>query len=111
MNKEAQKKPILVPTAIEVMNLDESELDKMEKLQLHPTDMIKEKGSSFRVVATKVSLTEIRCAYKKVKMLHPAADHIVLGYALSKAQNVKMVVNMEHHLSFSNYLTLKGVKT
>ena len=83
VNNELQKKAIQPPTATELFNLDKQELDKIAKMQMFASAPLKEKGSKFTAYAFKVtSNTDIRRAYKKIKLMHPEADHVVLVYNL-----------------------------
>ena len=56
---------------------DGQEQAKMDKFKFHLSDGVPEAGSSFLAMACKAhSLVEVNWAYRKVKQIYPAMDHI-----------------------------------
>ena len=71
--------------SIEVDDLypDKVEKEKQAKIKLVAADPKSEGNSDFFAYAVKVhQLHEVRCAYKKVRLLHPRADHVVAAYSI-----------------------------
>ena len=72
---------MIPPTIQQLLQVDHQEQEKMKEMKMEVSDVVKEKGSTFMGCAKKTkSLTEIRRAYKRVRLLHPEADHIVAAY-------------------------------
>ena len=66
---------------------DSAEKDKQAKIQLFAADPITQECSNFMAYAVKVhQLHEVKRAYKKVRALHPVADHVVVAYSIKNHQ-------------------------
>ena len=73
--------------ALEIDELfpDEHELDKQMKIKIASSDVVQEEGSTFIGYAVKSSnIQEVRRSNKKVCLLHPGADHIVVAYSIKQ---------------------------
>ena len=82
INGKVQKKHIFPPKYSDVLNVDQEEQIKLDKIELKQSISIKDRSSIFTGFATKAkSATEIHMAYKRVKQLVPEADHIVMAYS------------------------------
>ena len=57
----------------------------MDKLQIKSSEAVNDKASVFRGHALKVNnSSEIRLAYKKMKLMYPESNHIMMGYSMKK---------------------------
>ena len=62
---------------------DKSEKEKQEKIKLVASDPQTESDSLSQAYAFKTGqMHEVRRAYRKIKRLHPAADHVVAAYII-----------------------------
>ena len=62
---------------------DKVEKDKQEKIKLAAADPIEYDHSVFQAFAYKTGqIHEVRRAYRKIKRLNPAADHVIAAYTL-----------------------------
>ena len=78
----AVEKQLLPPQPIELF-VDKLEREKMEKIKFSLSDTSSLEGSEFIAFAFKTGqLSEVKRAYRKVKTLHPSADHIVAAFNL-----------------------------
>ena len=81
INNELQKDHITPPPVTDLIQLNQKDRKKIEELKVEVTDEHIEKNSVFKAYAKKVSsLSEMRKAYLKIRLLHPEADHIVAAY-------------------------------
>ena len=84
VNDPQLTKQVFPPTISDIMNIDKQENDKMHITKHLTSDKVKEKGSTFVALAAKVSsVAEIKRAYRKVKLFHPEADHVMVAYNTS----------------------------
>lgn len=102
----AQK--VTTPAPIELFVNDE-EQEKMDKLKLYYSDLKSHKFSQFQAVAVKTNNTEdaIR-AYRKVKQLHPSADHIMMAYTIQA--KIGLQDDGEHNGAIRIHATLQERK-
>ena len=78
----AVEQKLLPPQPIELF-VDKAERDKMEKIKFAVSDTTSMTGSEFIGFAFKTGqFAEVKRAYRKVKSLHPSADHIIGAYNL-----------------------------
>ena len=85
VNKVLEKTYIYLPTVQDIFNLDNHTMEKINNIQLTHTDPMSDKGSVFRAHAFKVNNSEsIKLAYKKLKLMYPESNHIMLAYAIKK---------------------------
>ena len=97
----------LQPVRINEMFPDKTEKEKQEKVKLATADVITEKGSTFMAYAAKTShIQEVRRAYRKVKTLHPNADHVI-GVYMVKA-NTGYQDDLEHGAGHRLLAAVKG---
>ena len=83
VNKIPQKKHIFPPTVQELFNCDEEMKTRMENISFKHTEAVSDKGSLFQGHAVNVkSSQDVRAAYRKIKLLYPESDHIILAYAV-----------------------------
>ena len=76
------EKQLLPPQLIE-MFADRAECDKREKIKFAVSDTTSLKGSDFIAFAFKTGqLNEVKRAYRKVRSMHPSADHVIAAYNL-----------------------------
>ena len=60
---------------------DPNEIEKMAKLNLAGTDTFDTEDNTFIAYALHTgNFTEVKRAYRKVRMIHPGADHVVAAY-------------------------------
>ena len=79
------QKQLVVPQPIELF-VDKAERDKMDKIKFCVSDTASLNGSDFIGFAFKTGqMNEVRRAYRKIKIMHPSADHIVAAYNLKNA--------------------------
>ena len=75
--------PALPPVQIEEMFPEEHEMEKQNKIKLTAADPITVQNSSFMAYACRASqLIEVKRAYRRIRRLHPGADHIVAAYSI-----------------------------
>ena len=56
----------------------------MDNIKMEASALVKDEGSQFTAYAAEVSnLTEIRMTYRRVRLLHPEADNVVMAYTTS----------------------------
>ena len=85
INGKPKKQHIYPPTVQEMYNIDEQEFIKIDKIKLVPSETITEKSSAFTGYAANIqNSTDIKLAYKKVKLMHPEADHLMIAYTLKQ---------------------------
>ena len=83
INKKPQKTHIFPPNVHAIFNTDKDTQKKMDTLKFVHSDVISEKGSNFQGHAIKARTSEDICAaYKKLHLLYPESDHIMLGYTV-----------------------------
>ena len=83
INKVPQKHHIFPPTVQDMFNIDIEMDKKMAELKFVHSSTIKEKHSSFTGHAVNVKNSgDIKLAYKKLRLLYPKCDHVILGYAI-----------------------------
>ena len=83
INKKPQKTHIFPPNVQAIFNIDKDTQKKLDNMTIVHSDVITEKGSNFRGHAIKVRTSgDIRAAYKKLRLLYPESDHIMLGYTV-----------------------------
>ena len=64
---------------------DKTESERLSKIKLSTSDVQTEKESTFAAFAVKVNqMPEVRKVYRKVKILHPGADHIIAAYRIKQ---------------------------
>ena len=81
VNKKPQRQHIFPLTVQEMFNITAEEQRKIDAIELSQSDVIVDKGGSFKGFALKVNgATEIRLAYKKLRQLYPESNHIMLAY-------------------------------
>ena len=85
VNNEPQRKMVSPPSVADIISIDHKEHSKMCQMKIAASDVIRDKGSLFTGYAAKASsLTEVRRAHKKVRLLHPEADHVISAYTTSR---------------------------
>ena len=83
VNKVPQKQHIHTPTVQDLFNILKQEMERMEKIEFQHTAEIVDKGSVFRGHAMKVkNSTDIRSAYKRIRLLYLESNHIMMAYAV-----------------------------
>ena len=83
VNKVPQKQHIFPPTVQDLFNTPPNTHEKLDKISFEHTEEITDKGSVFRAHTLKVqNSTDVRLAYKKLKLLFPESNHIMLAYAV-----------------------------
>ena len=88
VNNEPQKNQCPAPKPIDVLDIDLDEREKIDNVNLSEVEIKAEKGSKFRGLCTKASnRPEVRLAYKKARMMYPAATHIMCGYAIKTSKD------------------------
>ena len=81
-----QTKELLPPEPMELFP-DDAEADKIGKIELAASDLVSEKRSDFQAFAFKTSqFLEVQRAYRKVRMLQPAATHVIGVFNLRNKQ-------------------------
>ena len=84
INNIPQKQHIFPPTVQELFNVDDTTQERMEQMFFSQSNVIADKGSSFRGHALKVAnASEIRLAYRKLKLMYPESNHI-MTYVVKK---------------------------
>ena len=87
INKERQSKKVWPPTATDVLNLDKQEYEEIEAIELLESKGVQDTGSLFKGYAQKIeTINCIPDIYKKVKIIHPDADHIVMVYRVGEEE-------------------------
>ena len=70
---------------IEEMFPGREERNKQDKIKLYASDPESKDNSTFMAYATKCAqMPEVKRAYRKVKRMHPNADHVVAAYKINK---------------------------
>ena len=65
----------------DLFNIDTATKRKMDNMKLAESSVVQDKGSTFKGHALKMKApSDIKLAYKKVKLLYPDSDHIMVGY-------------------------------
>ena len=83
VNSIPQKQFYKPPTVQEVFNIHQADMERIDSIKIESSDPIQDKGSVFRGHAVKVKNSEeIRLAYKKLKLLYPESNHIMMSYSL-----------------------------
>ena len=83
MNKVPQKQYVQAPTVQDIFNMSKEEIAKANALNITSSKLVTDKGSHFRGHAVRVQGTsEIRLAYKRMKMLFPESNHIMMAYVV-----------------------------
>ena len=78
----AVEKQVLSPQPIELF-ADRAEREKRDKIKFATSDTASLQGSEFLGFAFKTGqLNEVKRAYRKIRTIHPSADHIMLAYYL-----------------------------
>ena len=106
VNKIPQKQHIKAPTVQEMFNISKNDQKKLEDIKFSSTEAIVDKASSFRGHALRVTnSTEIRLAYKKLRLLYPESNHVVMAYS------VKTYVGFDDHGEFGAGKRLQRIIT
>ena len=85
VSKIPQKQYINPPTVQELFNITPADQEKMDNMELTSSRLVSDKNSHFRAHVLKVqNAAEIRLAYRKIRLLYPESNHIMLGYAVKK---------------------------
>ena len=75
------KKPVIPPNVQQLQEIDQHEQSRMDDLEIECSDSVKEKGGLFIAYAVKTkSIGDVRRAYKRIRLMHPSADHVVSAY-------------------------------
>ena len=83
INKIPQKQYVSPPTVADIFNVTKEDSNKMEKMKFQESVVHTKKGSTFRGFAIPVKgCNEVRLAYKKLKILYPESDHMVMAYSV-----------------------------
>ena len=83
INKKPQRKHVNPPNLQEVFNCDRDTEIKINKVVFSHTTEVVDKRSRFAGHAARIQNTsEIIAAYKKIKLLYPESDHIMLAYVM-----------------------------
>ena len=65
----------------QLLEVNSNEQQRMDDMDIECSDCIKEKGSTIQAYAVKTtSWEDVRRAYKRVRLVHPLADHVVSAY-------------------------------
>ena len=76
------EKQLLPPEPLEIL-VDKQEREKFDKIKFAVSDTAMLQGSDFIAFAMKTGqFLEVKRAYRKIKGMHSAADHIMAGYNL-----------------------------
>ena len=76
-----QKKHVTPPTLRQIFNIPKDQHSKIDNLNIKHSAQVEEKGSIFTGHALRVkNSTEIRLAYKQLKLQYPESDHAILAY-------------------------------
>ena len=87
VNNDLYKNPCPAPQPQEILEIDDDEMEKMEKMTMVKTKPCGELGSTFRGLGVKItSRLELRRAYRKAKRAFPAATHVMCGYTFKKSK-------------------------
>ena len=85
LNKVPQKQHITAPTVQDIFNIDRVTEQKINSLKGVYTSEISEKSSKFVGHAFKVHTpTDVRLAYRKVRLLFPESDNIPMAYKVKE---------------------------
>ena len=85
VNKVAQKQHIHPPSIQEILNMDVNTQEKVNAITFHQSEVVTDKGSHFRGHAVRIdNSTDIKLAYRKLKMNYPESNHIMMAYTLKK---------------------------
>ena len=89
VNEVPQEDPVRPPSYKEMVNLDFPTLFEMRRVEFHSSLPKSVKRSVFQAFGLAVnSLDEINLAYKQIRFLHKAADHIVAGYRIKVGETI-----------------------
>ena len=109
---------IQVPTPKDLINLDQSDFQAMQKLQYKKSNNIQQQGSIFTAYLAKTAnFQQIRQYYIKMKIIQPIARHIPCAYIIQGMTNTTpsrtwMMVNLaveEYYYKCSNEVTSKAI--
>ena len=68
-----------------MLNIDVDMQEKIDAIVLQQSEVITDKNSHFKGHAVKINNSDdIKLAYKKLKMMYPESNHIVMAYTLKK---------------------------
>ena len=111
INKKPQKEHIHPPTLQEVFNTDKNTKGKMDLIKLVYSSATIEKQRVFMGHAARVkNTTEAKLAYRKMKILYPECDHIVMAYTVKQYQGHADHGEYGAGLNLSKCLELRGCK-
>ena len=83
INKVPQKKHIHPLTVQDIFNCDKETAATMNAVNLVHTEAVTDKLSHFRGHVAKVKNSkEINAAYKKIRLLYPESNHIMMAYTI-----------------------------
>ena len=81
-------KKVTTPQPLDILDMHQEELSYTLKLPMDKSQEIIEKGSRFICYTMPVqSCEQVQSAYMKVKLLHPAAQHVICSYKLLPESN------------------------
>ena len=87
INNSVQLQKISPPDVAEMINLTDEDLDILDKVAMKRAEPITDKKSVFTGYAKTVNnLNDVRLAYRKVKLLHPEADHVIMAYVVPEEE-------------------------
>ena len=83
VNNQIQQEVIQPLQLTDILQMDIEDRDDLEQVSLTKGESLTEKGNELVSYAVKThSLSEARKAYRRVRQLHPDADHIVCAYKI-----------------------------
>ena len=83
VNNNIVKPKVLPPTKAEIIRLDPDELEKIRAVKMIKGPEHEEKGSEYVAYGIKIkSISDVRKAYKKLKVKHADATHVSCAYRL-----------------------------
>ena len=89
INKERFRQVFTAPTVTEMLTLPRKEMERILDIPVEEAKTRQEKDNTFYAYAAKVkSRSGIRDLYKKMKLWHPDADHIVMAANLSQEKRL-----------------------
>ena len=81
LNNIPQRQHVHPPTVQNIFETDLQMIDKMNNIELVHTTEVVEKGSRFCGHAARVNSTaDVKAVYRKMRLLFPESDHIVMSY-------------------------------
>ena len=101
---EVVQKHLLPPQPIELF-VDKTEREKINRIKFATSDTTSLEGSNFVGYACKASnITEVQRAYRKIKIMHPSADHIVAAYNMKSSDGYQDDEEFAAGYKLLNYL-------